>query len=569
MDLRTILAISANKTDHLILADCLDRAEPRRFRLSSSTSLERPLDTLTDPAIEAVILAAGPETDYLLRLAQKHVPSLPIILLRDSVPDSEQLRQLRDSGAQDYLVRGQLQDPMLHRLLDYSIELKQARSTISELSNRDTLTGTLNRAGFRAHLERAMQRSQRYRFKTALLYLNVDQFTNINDHYGEQNGDAVIQALSQRMLSKLRSSDSIARLGGDEFAVILEDVGTPADMARIADKMLQAIAAPYYLEGQHVAIDASIGGALYPDDASSMSELMDHARSAMLQAKTISGCRFVAYSDHLQFDMQGTSTLAAELRLAARHNQFELHYQPRMNLERGQLAGLEALLRWNHPQRGLICPGEFIAECEDMGLMKTIGYQVIQHACCALNWLGDQQMHEVVVAVNISFSQIQDDRFITAVKDILQRTGANPARLEFELTETTILKDPSAIKARMHELMQLGIRFSLDDFGTGFSQLTHLTELPISAIKVDAAFVRDLPHNPQQAAVCSLIIEMARRLEIEVIAEGVENHEQVSFLRGQNCEQVQGFYYSKAIPLQQLPRFVQEQRFKQRERISS
>lgn len=569
MDLRTILAISANKTDHLILADCLDRAEPSRFRLNSKTALERPLDTLMDPAIDAVILAAGPETDYLLRLAQKHVPSLPIILLRDNMPDSEELRQLRDSGAQDYLVRGQLQDPMLHRLLDYSIELKQARTTISELSSRDALTGALNRAGFRAHLERAMQRSQRYRFKTGLLYLNIDQFTNINDHYGEQNGDAVIQALSQRMLSKLRSSDSIARLGGDEFAVVLEDVGTPADMARIADKMLQAIAAPYYLEGQHVAIDASIGGALFADDAANMSELMDHARSAMLQAKAIPGCRFVAYSDHLQFDMQGSSTLAAELRVAARHNQFELHYQPRMDLERGRLAGLEALLRWNHPQRGLICPGEFIAECEDMGLMKTIGYQVIQHACCALNWLGDQHMDDVVVAVNISFSQIQDDRFIAAVKDTLQRTGANPALLEFELTETTILKDPATIKASMHELMQLGIRFSLDDFGTGFSQLTHLTELPISAIKVDAAFVRDLPHNVQQAAVCSLIIEMARRLEIEVIAEGVENHEQVSFLRSQNCEQVQGFYYSKAIPLQQLPRFVQEQRFKQRERISS
>ena len=569
MDLRTILAISANKTDHLILADCLDRAEPSRFRLNSKTALERPLDTLMDPAIDAVILAAGPETDYLLRLAQKHVPSLPIILLRDNMPDSEQLRQLRDSGAQDYLVRGQLQDPMLHRLLDYSIELKQARTTISELSSRDALTGALNRAGFRAHLERAMQRSQRYRFKTGLLYLNIDQFTNINDHYGEQNGDAVIQALSQRMLSKLRSSDSIARLGGDEFAVVLEDVGTPADMARIADKMLQAIAAPYYLEGQHVAIDASIGGALFADDAANMSELMDHARSAMLQAKAIPGCRFVAYSDHLQFDMQGSSTLAAELRVAARHNQFELHYQPRMDLERGRLAGLEALLRWNHPQRGLICPGEFIAECEDMGLMKTIGYQVIQHACCALNWLGDQHMDDVVVAVNISFSQIQDERFIAAVKDTLQRTGANPALLEFELTETTILKDPATIKASMHELMQLGIRFSLDDFGTGFSQLTHLTELPISAIKVDAAFVRDLPHNVQQAAVCSLIIEMARRLEIEVIAEGVENHEQVSFLRSQNCEQVQGFYYSKAIPLQQLPRFVQEQRFKQRERISS
>lgn len=567
MDLRTILVISANKTDHLVLADCLDRAVPPRFRLVSSAVPERPLEALLDPDVDAVVMAAGPETDYLLRLAQKNAPTLPVILLLDEAPSSAAAQQLRESGAHDCLVRGQLQDALLHRILDYSIELKQARTTIRELSNRDPLTGALNRGGFRAHLQRAMQRSQRYNFKTALLYINIDQFSNINDHFGELNGDLLINNLCQRMVSKLRSSDSIARLGGDEFAVVLEDVSSAADMARIAEKMLQAIAAPLRLNEQHVQVDASIGGALFPDDAADFGDLVEHARSAMQQAKSIQGCKFIPYSDRLQFDMAGINTLAAELRIAARRNQFELHYQPRIALETGQLAGLEALLRWNHPERGLICPGEFIAECEDMGLMKSIGHQVIQHACHALNWLQEQHLDEVVVAVNISFSQIQDDRFVTAVKDTLELTGANPGRLEFELTETTILKQPGAIKARMDELRLLGIRFSLDDFGTGFSQLTHLTELPIAVLKVDAAFVRDLPHNPQQAAVCSLIIEMARRLDIEVVAEGVENLEQIEFLRKQGCQQVQGFYYSPAIPLQQLPRFVQEQRFKIRERV--
>ena len=569
MDLRTVLVISANKTDHLVLSDCVDRAVPSRFRLVSSEGPERPLEALLDPDVDAVIMAAGPETDYLLRLAQKNAPSLPVILLLDEAPGSAAAAQLRQSGAQDYLIRGQLQDALVHRILDYSIELKQARTTIRELSNRDPLTGALNRTGFRAHLERAMQRSQRYNFKTALLYINIDQFTNINDHFGELNGDLLIRSLCQRMVSKLRSSDSIARLGGDEFAVVLEDVNSAADMARIAEKMLQAIAAPLRLNEQHVQVDASIGGALFPDDAADFSELLEQARSAMQQAKSILGCKFIPYSDRLQFDMAGINTLAAELRVAARRNQFELHYQPRIALETGQLAGLEALLRWNHPERGLICPGEFIAECEDMGLMKSIGHQVVQHACHALNWLQEQRLGEVVVAVNISFSQIQDDRFVTAVKDTLESTGANPARLEFELTETTILKEPGSIKARMDELRLLGIRFSLDDFGTGFSQLTHLTELPIAVLKVDAAFVRDLPHNPQQAAVCSLIIEMARRLDIDVVAEGAENHEQIEFLRKQGCQQVQGFYYSPAIPLQQLPRFVQEQRFKIRERVVS
>jgi EAL domain-containing protein (putative c-di-GMP-specific phosphodiesterase class I) len=204
-----------------------------------------------------------------------------------------------------------------------------------------------------------------------------------------------------------------------------------------------------------------------------------------------------------------------------------------------------------------------------MGLMKTIGFQVIQHACSAQVWLEEQNLHHVDVAVNISFSQIQDDRFAEIVKDIIERSGADASRLEFELTESTILKSPGAIKARMDELRQLGISFSLDDFGTGFSQLSHLTELPISALKIDACFVRDLPHNTHQEAVCTMIIEMARRLGMLVVAEGAETYEQIEFLRQQNCQQVQGFYYSPAIPLQQLPRFVQEQRFKHREKLFS
>ncbi len=323
------------------------------------------------------------------------------------------------------------------------------------------------------------------------------------------------------------------------------------------------------LSEQQVSVDASIGAALYPENGRDFSELVENARSAMQQSKSVTGGKFILYSDQLHFDVAGSNSLAAELRNAVRKNQFELHYQPRIDLASGQLVGLEALLRWNHPQRGLLCPGEFLSTCEDMGLMKTIGYQVIQHACSALAWLGEQGMHSVDVAVNISFSQIQDNRFLEVVKDIVSRSGADASRLEFELTESTILKSPGAIKARMDELRLLGVSFSLDDFGTGFSQLSHLTELPISALKIDACFVRDLPGNPHQEAVCTMIIEMARRLGLLVVAEGAETHEQVEFLREQNCQQVQGFYYSPAIPLQQLPRFVQEQRFKRRERLFS
>ena len=563
-----ITIISDQPTDHLVLAASLERAVPERFLVSTAESLERPVDALADPDIDAIILANGPQTDYLLRLAQKHDSTVPIILLMDEAED-DTVQYLRALGAQDYLIRGQIEDGIVHRILDYSIQLRQARTRIQQLSNRDTLTGVLNRGGFRAHLERAMERSQRYEFSTALLYINIDQFANINDHYGELAGDDMIRTLARRMVNKLRNGDSIARIGGDEFAVVLEDVGSASDVELIANKMLKSISDPVMLGDQQVSVDASIGAALFPEDAEELSDLIDHARSAMQQAKSVDGSRYVRFSNQIQFDAAGGNSLAAELRTAVRKNQFELHYQPRVEANTGELRGLEALLRWNHPERGLLCPGEFIGTCDDMGLLKTIGYQVIQHACSAQVWLAQQGMDDVDVAVNISFSQIQDERFVSLVKDILNHTGANPERMEMELTESTILKSPEAIKERMDDLRLLGVSFSLDDFGTGFSQLSHLTELPIAALKIDSSFVRELPHNTQQAAICSMIIEMARRLDMPVIAEGVETREQLEFLREHHCEQIQGFYYSPAIPLQRLPRFVQEQRFKSRERVIS
>jgi diguanylate cyclase (GGDEF)-like protein len=560
----TVLVISESKADHLILSSSLDRAVPQRFQVAVLESMERPLEALLDPANDIVIIAYGPETEYLLRLAQKNNVVIPIIVLLDEARD-ELIREVREFGAQDYLVRGQLHDDLIHRILDYGIQLKSARQEIQQLSNRDSLTGALNRVGFRAHLERAMDRSERYGFNTALLYINIDGFQQINDYYGEAGGDMLIKTVATRLSNKMRSTDSIARIGGDEFAVVLEDVSSGDNVATIAEKMLRAIAAPMLVEEQQVCVDASIGGAIYPDDARKFSELVDCSRSAMQQAKSVDGSKYIRYSEALTFDDAGNTTLAAELRNAVRRNEFVLHYQPRIDLKNGRLVGLEALIRWHHPERGLVPPGEFLPECEKMGLMKNIGYQVIQHACSAITWLAEQGMDAVDVAVNVSFSQFQDDRFVEIVKDIIKRSGVDARRLEFELTESTILKSPASIKERMNELRMLGLSFSLDDFGTGFSQLSHIMDLPIIALKIDACFVRELPDNKHQEALCMMIIDMAQRLDMMVVAEGAETREQVDFLIRNKCDQVQGFYYSPAIPMEQLPRFVQEQRFKRRE----
>ena len=562
MGRKNILIISEDKTDHLVLSASLERAVPQRFNISTATALDRPLDALLDGDNDAVILAQAPETDYLLRLAQKQGVSVPIIVILSEASEATVTR-LRSLGACDFLVRGSIQDELLHRILDYSIELSQARQQIQSLSNRDALTGALNRTSFRAHVERAIERSDRYKFKNALLCINIDRFTQINDQYGEGAGDQAIKMVYRRLANKKRNTDSVARLGGDEFAIVLEDVADEANVQMIAEKMMAAVCEPITINGRQVAIEVSIGAALCPDHGNSFEDLVEAARSTMMQAKSVPGNKYFRYTDQLSFGSTSDSyDLAADLRQAVRRDQFELHYQPRIDLATEQVVGLEALLRWNHPQRGLIRPDEFLSLCENMGLMKNLGYRVTEKACAAINWLDDQDLDEIDVAINVSFSQFQDDQFTEMVQDIVGRSGIQPSRLEFELTESTVLQNPSETKKRMNELKLQGHSFSLDDFGTGFSQLTHMTELPISALKIDRSFVNEVAADKDQQAVCRMIIDMAESLGLLVIAEGAEGQEQVDFLSSANCHQVQGFYYSPAIPLAQIPRFVEQQRHK-------
>jgi diguanylate cyclase (GGDEF)-like protein len=560
---KNILIISENKTDHLVLSASLERAVPQRFNVITATSMERPLDAMMDRDNDAVILAHAPETDYMLRLAQKNKVSVPIVVIVNEASEATVAR-LRGFGARDYLIRGNIQDDLLHRILDYSIELGQAKKEIQSLSNRDALTGALNRTGFRAHVERAVERSERYKFKTALLCLNIDQFSHINDQYGEGAGDQAIQLAYKRLANKKRNTDSVARIGGDEFAIVLEDVSDDNNVQMIAEKMMAAMSEPMSLNGQQVSVEVSIGAAICPDNGNKFEDLVDAARSAMMQAKSNPGNKYFCYSEKLSFGKSSSNfNLAADLRQAVRHDQFELHYQPRVELEHEQVVGLEALLRWNHPVQGYISPDEFLPLCETMGLMKTIGYRSIEKACQTLVWLKEHNLADIDVAVNVSFSQFQDEHFTEVVQDIVKKSGIDPSRLEFELTESSVLKSPQEMKQRMNELRKQNHSFSLDDFGTGFSQLSHMTELPISALKIDRSFVENVSSNEHQQAVCMMIVDMAQRLGLVVIAEGAEDREQIEFLSSVRCHQVQGYYYSPAIPLEQVPRFIQEQRHKE------
>ena len=560
MSLKNVLVISEDKGDYLVIKAALERATPRRFETTTATALDRPIDALVDNEVDAVVLAQAPETDYLLRLAQKQGVCTPIILLLSEASESTR-RRYKELGARDFLQRGNLHDDLLHRILDYSIELGEAHEQIRCLSNHDPLTGALNRTGLRAHVERAIERSQRYHFRTALLYLDIDEFTEINSEYGEGAADQAIKVIYSRLSNAQRKTDSVARVGADQFVVCMEDVRDESRLRVIADKLMALVREPIAINDKQFCVELSAGGALCPDHGSNFEDLMEAARSSMLQAKSVEGSnRYFTYRDQLSFGLHDDPTgLAAELRQAMRRDEFELHFQPRIDLRTEQVVGLEALIRWNHPNRGLIQPDEFLPACESMGLMRRLGYRVTEKACEAIKWLDQRQLDAIDIAVNVSFSQFQDDQFAEIVKCIVSRSGIDPSRLEFELTESTVLKCPTETRLRMDELKAHGHSFSLDDFGTGFSQLSHMTDLPISALKIDRTFIRDVSENAHQQAVCMMIIDMAKRLDLLVVAEGAEGRDQVDFLHSVSCQQVQGYYFSPAMPLKEIPGYVEQQ----------
>jgi len=545
-----VCILSDNRTDRLVLESCLQRAQPERFEPAVADA-GRPLEALRDTCAIAIIAAYGPETEYLLRLAKREDVTVPVLVLLDE-PDLTTIERLKSLGALDHLVRGQLQDELVHRTLDYAARLKAANDQILRLSSHDPVTGVLNRTGLEKHLERAINRTTRYGFRLALIYLELTPDV-ARENLENDVGDAVLQQhIAKRICGKVRRTDSVARLSEDTYVVLLEDAGNSATVRSVREKISRSIAEPVMTGSRLFLPEVRAGSGVFPDDGEDFTALLANARR---RARTDTE---TPQTDDVTLDAAGQrqKALAADLHAAMRENQFEMHFQPRVALNDGRLAGVEALLRWNHPEHGMLYPEEFLPACESLGLMRSLGYQTIQHACRALQWLDEQGLGDVDVAVNLAFSQIEDEDFVDIVKKILLRNGVNAARLEFELTEATILKSPNKLKLYMEELGLMGVSFSLDDFGTGFSQLSHLAELPITALKVDTSFMRADALGTRHRAVCLSIIDLARRLQLAVITEGVETREQLEFLRENGSDQAQGFFFSPAIPLEQIPLFL-------------
>lgn len=395
-----------------------------------------------------------------------------------------------------------------------------------------------------------MVHAHRNRCALALLFLDVDRFKNINDSLGHSAGDEVLKQVAKRLKASVRAEDTVARLGGDEFVVLLESLTSADAAAHIASKILAAISQPFKVMNKEFFTSTSIGISLYPDDGNSPAALMRNADSAMYQVKQEGRNSYRFYTEQLTTIARKKAEMESELHKAITNNELILHYQPQLNLETEALVGLEALLRWQHPVKGMIAPDLFIPLAEESGLIQKIGEWVYHTACAQLRTWLDSGLNPPRLAVNVSGAELLQADLLGTIKRAMRTHNIPGARLEVEITENLMMQNLEKGIALINSLRDLGIAIAIDDFGTGYSSLAYLKKLPIHRLKIDRAFVRDLPDNANDKAIAKAIIAMGESLGMEILAEGVETREQQNFLRAQGCTFGQGYLFSRPLPAQ-------------------
>ena len=433
---------------------------------------------------------------------------------------------------------------------------KTAERQVEFLAYRDVLTGLPNRLLLQDRYSQAAAHAERMHRHLALLFLDLDNFKTINDSLGHAVGDALLKEIAARLRECVRETDTISRQGGDEFLIVLSDLSGTEAIVPVLVKIRERLQAPFLIDGHELTTSASIGVALYPDDGREFEILHQKADTAMYRAKDAGRNHYRFFDEQMNVEAVEHLRIKNGLRRALERGEFELHYQPQIALGSGRVVGVEALLRWRHPEDGLIPPARFIPVAEDGGLIVPIGEWVLQEACRqAMAWRA-QGLPPLVMAVNLSAVQFRRGELQPAVARILQRTGFEPRLLELELTESIMIHDAEAVLASVRQLKQLGIRLSIDDFGTGYSSLSYLKRFDVDKLKIDQGFVRDLARNPDDAAIVRAIIQMAAGLGLQTIAEGVEDAEALAMLRQYGCHEAQGFYFARPMAAQALADYV-------------
>ena len=454
------------------------------------------------------------------------------------------------------VVGGRLSE-LRRRLRRTNDELTSAVAMIQKMATHDTLTALPNRALFNEALSHAIAQAERHQRSLAVFFLDLDRFKFINDMLGHGVGDRVLQEAAVRLTSAVRHSDVVARLGGDEFVLLFEDFSDPVEIAEIAAKVLGGFKSTFVIDGHELALSASIGICTYPEDGQDAQTLLSNADIAMYRAKEQGRNRFCFYHAELDELSQERLALEAGLRHALERGEIEILYQPKIDFRDGRPTGVEALIRWRHPQMGLLTPDKFVPLAEELGLIVPIGYWTLRRVCeRACVWQAEG--HALSVAVNLSAYQFHQPELVAELKKVLNETGLPAHLLELEITESMVMKDPERAGAVMRAVRSMGVRIAIDDFGTGHSSLGYLKRFPIDQLKVDRTFVRDLPHNSDDVAITRAVIAMAHSLKMSVVAEGVEHQHQFDLLRAEGCDEFQGYYCRPPLAETELLRFLRD-----------
>lgn len=432
---------------------------------------------------------------------------------------------------------------------------KEDEARLEFLAHHDALTGLPNRSLFRDRCQEALLRARRSESRLGLMFIDLDHFKQINDSLGHDVGDRLLQLATERLRECVRETDTVARLGGDEFTILL-DLKESQDAGRIADKLLAALARPFTLGGRELFISASAGISFYPSDGDDVQTLLKNADAAMYRAKALGRNTYQFFAAEMNAQVSEVLMMTNGLRVALERNEFVLHYQPIIDLASGRVNALEALLRWNHPELGIVPPGRFISIAENTGLIVPIGEWALKNACMQMMAWQMKGIAPQRMAVNLSVRQFKQKNLAQRIEAILHETGLASHFLELEITESMVMEDPAAAERVLDRLHEMGIHLAVDDFGTGYSSLSYLKRFPIDFLKIDRSFVHDIPHDQNDAAIARAIIALAGSLELRVVAEGVETEAQRTFLKAVGCQEAQGYLFGRPIGAEEMGLFL-------------
>jgi diguanylate cyclase (GGDEF)-like protein len=565
-----VLLVEDDEDDYIITRDLLSEIAEKHYELEWVSSYDPALESMQENKCDVYLLdyRLGEHTGLdLLQEAIENGCTAPIILLTGQGDHQVDVEAMK-AGASDYLIKGRINADSLERSIRYSIERKKSEKRILQLAFYDSLTGLPNQTSYRDRLQQVIAHARRYNRIAAVLFLDLDNFKRINDTLGHRAGDHLLKLVSERLNGTIRSSDSlsrnrldkfqstVARQGGDEFTLILTEIRNPEDAAKVAHRLVSKLSEPYKLEGYEVFITVSIGIAIFPVDGEDIDSILMNADAAMYHAKKQGKNNFQFYRLTMNERAMERLNLENDLRKALERDELLLHFQPKVGIESGKVVGMEALIRWQHPEIGMVSPAEFIPMAEETGLIVPIGEWVLQAACAQINAWQAQGLAPIPVSVNISSQQFQHQELLITIGRLLESSGIPPERLMLEITESVIMQNTDSTFDILNTLTAMGLRLLIDDFGTGYSSLSYLKRLPVFAIKIDRSFINDIATNPDDAAIIKAIIAMAQNLKLKVVAEGVETEEQLAFLRDEQCDVMQGYLFSRPLPAEEASKLL-------------